>query len=84
MLSRLMLACFLTFAIVALPAPYGPDNAIAATKKKKISRKRSDYTAEQREKFMEQARKTCKKRYGAGATVYRLDYYKWTVWCQEG
>lgn len=84
MLSRLMLACFLTFAIAAVPAPFGPDSAIAATKKKKkISHKRSDFTPEQREKMMERARQICRKNYGAGATVYRLDYYHWKVWCRE-
>ena len=83
MLSRLLLATFLTFAIVALPAPSGPDSAAAATKKKKISHKRSDFTPEQREKMMERARQICRKNYGAGATVYKLDYYHWKVWCRE-
>ena len=84
MLSRLLLATCLTFAVFALPAPSGPDNAVAATTKKKISRKRSDFTPEQREKLMEKARQICRKNYGPGSTVYRLDYYHWKVWCQEG
>lgn len=52
--------------------------------KKKISRKRTDFTEAQREKILEEARKICKRRYGAGATVYRLDYYTWSVTCLEG
>lgn len=57
----------------------GPD---AATKKK-ITHKRSDFTAEQREKMMEEARKICKKRYGSSSRVYKIDYYKWIVICTE-
>ena len=52
----------------------------AATKKKKG---RSDYTAEQREKFLKDARELCKKRYGAGSRVYRIDYTKPLIWCIE-
>jgi hypothetical protein len=42
---------------------------------------RSDFTPEQREKILEHARQLCKDRYGAEATVYRLDYYKNLVTC---
>lgn len=71
--------CLLSFVFVLAQ---GAANLDAATKKK-ISHKRSEFTAAQREKLMEAARKICKKRHGAMATVYRLDYYKWTVWCRE-
>jgi hypothetical protein len=56
-------------------------NAEAA--KGKISHKRSDFTPQQRAKMMEEARKLCKKRYGASSTVYKFDYYKWMVICNE-
>jgi ribosomal protein L20 len=50
---------------------------------KKITRKRSDYSAEQRAKMLEEARKVCVKRYGAGARVHKLDYAKWMIICNE-
>lgn len=50
---------------------------------KKHSHKRSDFTAEQRAKMMEEARGICKKKFGAASTVYKLDYYKWMVICNE-
>jgi hypothetical protein len=50
---------------------------------KKLSHKREDFTTEQRAKMMEEARRICKKAYGAGSTVYQLDYYKWKVICKE-
>ncbi len=48
---------------------------------KKISKSRSDFTPEQREKLMEDARKICREKYGASSMVYRMDYRKWTVIC---
>lgn len=85
MLPKLLLMSFLAFSFAVSPAVLDFDSATAATKKKKkkIRRKSSDFTPAQRKKLMEEARKICKRRYGAGATVYRLDYYKWTVWCRE-
>lgn len=50
---------------------------------RKISHKRSDFTAAQRAKMMEEARKICKRAYGSSSTVYKLDYYKWRVTCNE-
>jgi hypothetical protein len=72
--------CLLSFLFVfsADPAHFEAEAA-----KGKISHKRSDFTAKQREKMMEEARKLCKKRYGAASTVYKLDYYKWKVICYE-
>ena len=55
----------------------------AATTKKRTTHKREDFTPAQREKLMEEARKICKKRYGAGARVYQLDYHNWRVICLE-
>ena len=50
---------------------------------KKITHSRSDFTAVRREKLMEEARNICKKKYGAGSTVYKFDYYKWRVTCND-
>jgi hypothetical protein len=84
--------CLLTFLfVVAVGAPN--NDAVAASscpsskngkcpvQKKKIARKRADFTAAQREKLMEDARKICKKRFGAPTRVYRIDYVKWQVTC---
>ena len=43
---------------------------------------RDEYTAAQREKFMESARALCRKNYGAPSRVYRIDYKRNTVWCE--
>ena len=51
--------------------------------KKKVTRKRTDFTAAQRMKLLEEARKVCVKRYGATSRVYKLDYSKWRVICTE-
>lgn len=50
---------------------------------KTAAHKQSDFTAAQRAKMMEDARKLCKKRYGAASTVYKFDYYKWIVICND-
>jgi hypothetical protein len=51
--------------------------------KKKTSKSRDDFSADQREKLMADARALCKKRYGSSSRVYRFDYKKWTVICTE-
>ena len=85
MLRRLALTFLLVAGIAPAAVSFHVDPAAAAsTKKKKITHKRSDFTPERRAKMMEEAHKICKKRYGAGARVYRIDYYHWKVWCQEG
>lgn len=43
---------------------------------------RDAYTPAQREKFMEEARQLCRKKFGAPSRVYRIDYKKNTVWCE--
>ena len=43
---------------------------------------RDEYTPAQREKFMEEARQLCRKKYGAPSRVYRIDYKKNLVWCE--
>ena len=50
---------------------------------KKITRKRTDFTAAQRMKLLEGARQVCVKRYGATSRVYKFDYSKWRVTCTE-
>ena len=74
---------FVLSAGFAVSTVVGDIETVAAATKKKISKKRSDFTPEQRKKLMEEARKICKKNYGAASTVYRLDYYKWIVICTE-
>jgi hypothetical protein len=66
------------FFLSASPAHFDAEAA-----KGKITRKRSDFTPQQRAKMMDEARKLCKKRYGASSTVYKFDYYKWMVICNE-
>ena len=86
MIMRLVIILCLATSFTLSPFAGGTDEVAAATqkKKKKISKKSSDFTPQQREKLMEEARKICRKRYGAGARVYKLDYYHWKVWCLEG
>lgn len=84
MIVRLALILCLATSFTLTSFTGGTEEAAAAVKKKKkISKKRSDFTPEQREKLMERARQICRKSYGATATVYRLDYYHWKVWCRE-
>ena len=83
MIVRLALILCLAAGFAVTPIAAKLDNVAAATKKK-VKKKSSEYSAAQRAKFMEEARRICKKRYGAGATVYKLDYYHWKVWCLEG
>jgi hypothetical protein len=53
----------------------------ASAKKKNGLKNRSEYTAEQRAKIFETARKICRKKYGAPANVQRIDYGANKVWC---
>ena len=91
---RTMSLCLLAFLFVVAVGMPGHDVAVAGNcpssksgkcpvQKKKITHKRSDFTAEQRAKLMEEARKICKKRFGAPSRVYKIDYVKWRVVCTE-
>ena len=91
---RKMSLCLLTFLFVfsvglpndgAWAAGSCPSskNGKCPVQKKKITHKRSDFTAAQRAKMMEEARKICKKRFGAPSRVYKIDYVKWRVVCTE-
>ena len=50
-------------------------------KKKAKKKGRNDYTAEERKKIMERARKVCRDSQGAPSRVYRIDYQKQVVYC---
>ena len=73
----------ISHATTATAAGYCPSQKDGkCPQKKKISKKRSDFTEVQRAKFMESARAICTKKYGASSRVHRLDYAKWTVICE--
>ena len=76
-MHRFSLGLFSFFLFLTL----GPVHYNTAAAKGKITHKRADFTVEQRAKMMENARKLCRKRFGATATVYKVDYYKWRVIC---
>ena len=91
---RKMSLCLLTFLFVVVAGAPNYDAVAAGScpsnnngkcpvQKKKITHKRSDFTAEQRAKMMEKARKICKERFGAPSRVYKIDYVKWQVICTE-
>ena len=91
---RKLSLCLLTFLfIVAVGVPNQVAMAAGScpssksgkcpVQKKKITHKRSDFTAAQRAKMMEEAREICKKKYGAPSRVYKIDYVKWRVLCTE-
>lgn len=81
MLVRLMFVGLLSFG-VALPAMVFQSVGVSAAKKKGGLKNRSSYTPAQREKILANARKLCRKTYGAPASVYRIDYATNTVWCR--
>lgn len=56
--------------------PNQPNGKCPATQKS-----RPAIPQEQRAKYMESARLLCKKKYGAEATVYRIDYSKPLIIC---
>ena len=82
MLRRLVVVGLLTAVFAVSPVMQDYAVEAAATKKKQGGLKnRSAYTAEQRQKILEEARKICRKRYGAPANVYRIDYASNKIWC---
>ena len=83
LLMRLGLVLLLAASFVATPMMQDLTAEAAAKKKKKVGLKnRSEYTAEQRQKILEAARKGCRKKFGAPATVYRIDYASNKIWCR--
>ena len=77
---RVALALLLSGGLIFAPVLEPVELAMAASKKKPV--KRSDFTAAQREKITEYARALCKKKFGASARIYRIDYGKQKVWCR--
>lgn len=84
---------YLSLLLLMLPHSVANNDAVAGycpgmkggkcPTQKKITRSRTDFTAAQRAKMMEEARQICKKKYGSASTVYKLDYFKWRVICNE-
>jgi hypothetical protein len=75
------LSLCLCSCMVALSLALAAGDGLAGTKK--TTRKKTDFTAAQRVKLLEEARQVCVKRYGAGSRVYKFDYSKWRVTCTE-
>lgn len=85
MFLRLALIGFLSAGLAVSPAMGPVDTVQAAAKKpKKALKNRSQYTPEQREKILEEARRGCKKKFGAAAQLYRVDYATGRIWCTQG
>jgi hypothetical protein len=80
MLYRLALALLLSGGIVAAPIVELASPAMAASKK--TTKKKSELTPAQKKKIQEYAKALCEKKYGKSARVYRIDYFKKTVWCR--
>jgi hypothetical protein len=87
-LSSCLLACLV---VVLIGAPLNRAEAGYCPRSKSgkcpaqrtISHKQSEFSAQKRAKLMDEARKVCKRKYGAASTVYKLDYFKWRVICSE-
>jgi hypothetical protein len=79
MMKRLALVLLLSSGFM-LSSAMQIDQVFAATTKKKV-KSRDDYSAAERAKIMDYARKLCRKKYGASSTVYRLDYRMKRVTC---
>ncbi len=63
----------LAISTLALAISFAAAGMTEAASKKPL--KRSSFTTKQREAIMAQGRKVCRKKYGAMATVYEVDYY---------
>ena len=83
--KTILLTLALTFGCVTAveTLTVTPVEAAGSKTKKKVTKGRNDYTAEQREKFLAEARKICVKKYGATSRVHHIDYKKKLVWCTE-
>ncbi len=76
-MNKISLCLLSGFLVLALAS----GDVLAA--KKKTTHKREDFSAAEREKLLDSARKLCVKRYGATSRIYKFDYHKWTVICTE-
>jgi hypothetical protein len=84
---------YLLLLLLMLPFPAANNDAFAGycpgmkggkcPPQKKVTHKRTDFTAAQRDRMMKEARQICKKKYGSASTVYKVDYYNWRVICNE-
>lgn len=88
MIRLSLLALALGFSLVTVAPGFAPSAEATEkkTEKKKPEKKakkkgRNDYTAEERKKIMERARKVCRDSQGAPSRVYRIDYQKMVVYC---
>ena len=66
-------------AIGTLAIAVPVNDADAAAKHKRF--KHSEMTQKQRAAFMENARKVCKKKFGAASHVNQIDYARQKIWC---
>jgi hypothetical protein len=70
---------FVLVLIAALALSVSLTDVDAAKKK----RGWKNYTPEQKAKLMEEARKVCRKRFGATVVRIQIDYFREIIWCYE-
>jgi hypothetical protein len=58
-----------------------PLTSIDADAAKKL--RGSDLTKAQRQEFLANAQKACRKKFGAPSRVYEIDWYRLKVWCSS-
>jgi predicted alpha/beta superfamily hydrolase len=68
---------FVLISLGALLAVSGPSIAGPKTKQ----HRRADYTPAQQQKFFEQSRERCRKKYGGQFDHVEVDYYHWQYVC---
>lgn len=85
MLGRVLAICLMCMPLVAQGAfalgncP-GQPHGKCPVKKPFKPHHRADDTNAQREKLMEESRRTCQRKY-PGSKLVRIDYYTWTAIC---
>ena len=70
--------CLFVLISLGLLAANGAD-AFAGSKTKQ--HRRGDYTPAQQQKFFEQSRERCRKKYGGQFDHVEMDYYHWRYVC---
>lgn len=85
MIRLALLALALAVAAPGLAPPSAEAQAQKKVEKKKKTKSpgkgRSGYSAEERKRIQEIARKVCREKTGASSTVYRIDYKNLRVIC---
>ncbi len=84
MIRIVLLALALVIATPGLQTPPAEAQTQKKAEKKKAKppgKGRTGYSAEERKRIQELARKVCKQKSGASSTVYRIDYKKLRVIC---